>query len=481
MSWNDFATGYGMLAVEMAMITLALLVLALGLLSPVSGRKVSIHVVLLGLVAITAWHLWRFFDCANLFGGIYQIDVFSNFFKLLILVALVIIVLCSATFIDKIVAQKTEFYGFMIFAALGMMVLSSAGDLITLYVGLELMTVSFYILVGYCYEDQRSAEAGLKYLILGAIGSAFLLLGMSYIVALTGTTIIGEMAAVITLQPALIAGVVMMLAGFVFKVGLIPFHMWVPDIYEGAPTPVTMFLSVASKAVAFAAMVRVFLLAFPEVGAWLNWQPLLAGMAALTIIAANMMAIPQTNAKRMLAYSSIAQAGYIILGLIAANHYGMQGLLYYSMLYVFSNLGAFAVVSLVETEAGNSDFSSMAGLGRRSPFLAAVMSICLLSLAGIPPLAGFVGKLYLFTGVVQAGYLWLAFVGLVMSMISAYYYLNFAKVMYADEAINAEKVKVKGMSLIGLWVCLLGTIFLGVYPGPLADIAGKAIQIFAGL
>jgi NADH-quinone oxidoreductase subunit N len=308
-----------------------------------------------------------------------------------------------------------------------------------------------------------------------------LLFGMSYIFALSGTTLIGEMAGRLFLQPALIVGVVMMLMGFAFKVGLIPFHMWVPDIYPGAPTPVSMFLSVASKAAAFAAMTRVFMLAFPDVVGWIDWSSLLAGLSALTILGGNLLALPQRNAKRLLAYSSVTQAGYIIIGLLAANAYSLQGLLYYSMLYVFSNLGAFAVVSVVEAQTGNSDFSAIAGLGRRSPFLAAVMTVCLLSLAGIPPLAGFVGKFYLFAGAVEAGYLWLTFLGLIMSMVSAYYYLNVAKVMYVDEAVHEGKVKVRALALAGLSLCLAGTIFLGVYPEPLAALAAQAIAVLGAL
>jgi NADH-quinone oxidoreductase subunit N len=472
-----------MLYAEIALVSLALALLILGLISPRAGERLGLYLALLGTAAIIAAQACQYYNYADLFGGIYRIDAYSGFFKLVILFALFIVLLCSSAFVARYIKRTTEFYSFMLFAALGMFVLTSAGDFITLYIGLELMTVSFYVLVSLSQQDQRSSEAGIKYLILGAIGSSMLLFGMSYIIALSGTTRIGEMAASLSLQPALITGVVMMVMGFAFKVGLIPFHMWVPDVYQGAPTPVTMFLSVASKAAAFAAMGRVFMLAFPSVTAWINWPALLAALSALTILAGNLMALPQTNTKRLLAYSSIAQAGYIIIGLLAANAYSMQGLLYYSLLYVFSNLGAFAVVGVVEAHSGSSDFSAIAGLGRRSPFLAATMSICLLSLAGIPPLAGFVGKLYLFAGAVQAGYLWLTFLGLIMSMVSAYYYLNVAKVMYADAAETPEKIPLHGLAVAGLSLCLLGTVFLGVYPGPLADLAQQALTIFgiAGL
>jgi NADH-quinone oxidoreductase subunit N len=466
---------------EIALLTLALAVLVLGLAAPAAGKKAALYVTLLGIAAVIAMQAGNYFTSANLFGGIYRIDAYSGFFKLLILFALFIVVLSSADFVAHRIPRTTEFYSFLLFAALGMFVLVSSADFITLYIGLELMTISFYVLVSICYEDQRSSEAGIKYLILGAIGSATLLFGMSYIVALSGTTLISDMAANLTLQPALVVGVVMITAGFAFKVSLIPFHMWTPDVYQGAPTPVTMFLSVASKAAAFAAMIRVFALAFPDVTQWVNWPGLLSALAALTILAGNLLALPQTNTKRLLAYSSIAQAGYMIIGLLAINAYSLQGLLYYAMLYVFSNLGAFTVVSVVEAQSGSSDFSAIAGLGRRSPFLAATMTICLLSLAGIPPLAGFVGKLYLFVGAVEAGYLWLTFLGLIMSMVSAYYYLNLAKVMYAEQAVDEEKIKTPYSVVAGLSVCLIGTIFLGVYPGPLAELAAQAVRLLGSL
>jgi NADH-quinone oxidoreductase subunit N len=316
-------------------------------------------------------------------------------------------------------------------------------------------------------------------LILGAISSAILLFGMSLVYGLTGTTVISEVVASLSLEPALVAGVILMMAGFAFKVSIIPFHMWSPDIYQGAPIPVTTFLAVGSKAAAFAAMVRVFMFAFPTLPTLgFNWHLVLSILAAMTIIIGNLVAIPQKNIKRLLAYSSIAQAGYMMVGLVAGNIYGIQGLLFYAMLYVFSNTGAFAVASVVELDTGSTEIEAMSGLGRRSPMLAAIMSVCLLSLAGIPPMAGFVGKFYLFSGVVQEGYLWLAFVGLIMSMVSVYYYLNVAKVMYAGTSERTEGVNISLPSRVALWICLLGTLMLGLYPRILASMAQQAVSIF---
>jgi NADH-quinone oxidoreductase subunit N len=253
--------------------------------------------------------------------------------------------------------------------------------------------------------------------------------------------------------------------------------MWAPDIYQGAPIPVTTYLAVGSKAAGFAAMVRIFIIALPL--SQFNWTLMLAVLAALTIIIGNLIAITQKDVKRLLAYSSIAQAGYILAGLVAANTYGLKGVLFYAMLYVFSNTGAFAVATAVEVDTGSTDISAFSGLSKRSPMLAAVMTVCMLSLAGIPPLAGFAGKFYLFSGAVQAGYLWLAFIGLIMSMISVYYYLKVAKVMYIGEEANPDgKMEVSGSARFAMWICLLGTIFLGVYPAPLSNLAQTAIQLF---
>ncbi len=325
------------------------------------------------------------------------------------------------------------------------------------------MTISFYILSAYLLNDGLSAEAGLKYLILGALSSAVLLFGMSLVYASSGSTVFTEIYSALATashQPILIAGIVMLMAGFGFKISAVPFHMWTPDIYQGAPTPVTAYLSVASKAAGFAALVKVFMVALP--GIELNWNIILAVLAALTIVIGNLTALPQKNVKRMLAYSSIAQAGYILAGLVAANTYGIKGVLYYALIYVFANVGAFAVITMVETETGSTDIEAFNGLGRRSPMLAAVMTICFLSLAGIPPLAGFVGKFYLFAGAIQAGYLWLAFIGLLMSMISVYYYLNVSKAMYIGVNEDTTTLVVPGEGKMALWICLLGTILMGV-------------------
>jgi len=465
-----------LLSVEISLALLGLVLLVLGLVLPEKGRRLMQPVAVIGLLGILILGGGLYTAQYNLFGGNYQIDPFAGFFKLLFLVAGILVILSAGRYLERFQERVNEFYSLMIFALLGMVVMASAGEMITLYIGLELMTVSFYILTAYLINDKLSAEAGLKYLILGALSSAILLFGISLVYAVTGTTVIADMAVGFFLEPVMIAGIILILAGFAFKISLVPFHMWAPDIYQGAPIPVTAFLSVGSKAAAFAALVRVFIIAFPV--STFDWPLLLAVLAAITIVVGNLVALAQTDIKRLLAYSSIAQAGYIIVGLAAYNVYGVKGVLFYSMLYVFSNLGAFAAATVVEVETGSTDIKAFNGLAKRSPMVAAIMTICMLSLAGIPPLAGFVGKFYLFSGAIQSGMIWLAFIGLIMSMVSVYYYLQVAKVMYIGSTDEVSPIKPGKTVGTALWVCLIGTILLGLYPAPLSNLAQVAIQIF---
>ncbi|CFX29151.1 NAD(P)H-quinone oxidoreductase, subunit N/subunit 2 [Syntrophomonas zehnderi OL-4] len=467
---------YSLLAPEILATAVGMLVLILGLIFKDRARQSVGIISLLSLVAVLILVILRFTDTQVFFNGIYQVDTYANFFKALFALAAVLVILNSSQYMERFGNKKSEFYALMMFATVGMMVMASAGDLLTIYIGLELMTVSFYILTAYLLEDETSSEAGLKYLILGAISSAVLLFGMSLVFALSGTTVITQIAGQISREPALIAGVILIAAGFAFKIAAVPFHMWAPDIYQGAPTPITTYLAVGSKAAGFAALLRIFIFAIPLTQ--FNWSLVLAILAALTMVVGNLIALTQTNVKRMLAYSSIAQAGYILAGLAAANQYGLKGVLFYAMLYVFSNTGAFAVATAVEVNTGSTDRDAFNALGQRSPMLAAVMTICLLSLAGIPPMAGFAGKFYLFSGAIQAGYLWLAFIGLLMSMISVYYYLLVAKAMYIGSNPQTGAMTVKAPARLALWVCLLATILIGVYPALLSNWAQTAISIF---
>ncbi len=472
--------GYSMLTIEIATAVLAMAVLIIGLLVPKEQKYGLGYLVTVGLIGILLLSFGYYGVNAKLFGGMYFIDDFSVFFKQLFLVAAILVTLAATLYVKKIGSNYGEFFVMLVFAALGMMVLASSGEFITLYLALETMTISFYILTGFRKDDSKSVEAGVKYLILGAMSSGVLLYGLSLVYGMTGTTVIVEVAdkirAMQAMPPALIVGVVFLVAGFGFKISAVPFQMWSPDVYEGAPTPVTAFLAVGSKAAAFATLIRVFMVAFPAYKA--EWKLLFAALAALTIIIGNLVAIPQTNIKRMLAYSSIAQAGYIMTGIVAASSAGVKGVAFYGMLYVFATIGAFTVVMNFSANTGSDEIKDYAGLAQRSPLLAAVLTVCLLSMAGIPPLAGFAGKFYLFSSIVNQGYLWLVIIGLLMSMASVYYYLSVVKVMYMADPAEDSPIVVPAGAKATLLISMIVTVFLGIYPQPLsvlANLAAKAL------
>jgi NADH-quinone oxidoreductase subunit N len=473
---------FALLSTEIIMAALSLGLLAVGLIIPPGARKGMFPLTVFALLGTLGYAVYDFFygERAAVLQGMYMHDQFAVFFKILFLAAALLVVLSSSSYVQKFQSNRGEFYPLLMVATLGMMLMAGAGDLITMYVGLELMTVTFFILVAYKSEDARSSEAGIKYLVLGATSSAILLYGISLIYGLTGSTQMFAVAQAlgVELNPANILATIFLLAGIGFKISLVPFHMWAPDIYEGAPSPVTGFLATASKAAAFAVLVRFYLLmmygqSFAETGLLI-----LLILAAMTMIMGNLMAFPQKNIQRLMAYSGIAQAGYIIVGVIAVSEpavslfvNGIKGVLFYLMIYVFANLGAFAVITHVAQSQGTTEISGYAGLARRSPLAAAVLTASVLSLAGIPPLAGFVGKFYLFSAVVSQGYTWIAFVGFIMSMISVYYYLSIVKVMYLTDGEGLPEVPVHGAAKFGMVFSFIITITLGLYPTPLAQMA----------
>lgn len=470
---------YSLLTPEILITILALGLLIIGLIVPNSQKSGVGYLATFGLIGIliTTWVLRG--NTGTLYKDMFVVDQFAIYFKLLFLISATLVSIISFDFVKKLEDHRSEFYVMMLFATLGMMVLASAGDFITLYVALELMTISFYVLTGFKHNDGKSAEAGIKYLFLGSLSSAILLYGLSLLYGMTQTTTLVEVAKILVNTPinfGLLVSLIFIVAGFGFKISLVPFHMWSPDIYEGAPTPVTAFLAVASKAAGFAVLIRVFIEAFP--GYQNQWGLLLAVLAALSMIIGNLVAIPQTNIKRMLAFSSVAQAGYIVVGLVSATSLGIKAILFYAMIYVFANIGAFGVVVTTANAVGGDEIKDFNGLSQRAPLMASVMTISLLSMAGIPPLAGFVGKFYLFSEVINNGYLWIAFVGLVMSMMSVYYYLLVARAMFLGEPAETTPIPVPSSMKIVLIVSMLATILCGIYPAPLADMATVAAKVF---
>lgn len=418
------------------------------------------------------------------FGQLFIVDNYSLFFKQLFIVGMIFTIMFSLDYAERCIAYSGEFYSLLLSALLGMCVMSSANDFITTFVGLELMTVSFYILVGMRTDEpdaSASSEAAVKYLVVGAASTAVMLYGISLVYGASGSLDFLTICRNVHLYYAAgLAGSVMVMAGFFFKLSVIPFHMWAPDVYEGAPTPVTALLAMGSKAAGIAVFMRVIYTAFPFIAAY--WLPLLAVFSALCMIFGNIMAIRQKDVKRMLAYSSIAQAGYMMAGIAAADHAGMKAVMFYAMLYVFANVGAFVVLCIVDAERGGTTHDDVTGLAQASPLLAAVMTVCLLSMAGIPPTAGFAGKIYIFTAAVDSGLLWLAIIGFVMSMISVYYYLMVTKAMYRDlgddEEWRAEKMSVPMLARVSALAAVIATLAIGICPETLAMITNVASETF---
>jgi NADH-quinone oxidoreductase subunit N len=405
----------------------------------------------------------------------FALDAFSIFFKLLFLATMAMIVLLSDGFLRGSRYSSWEYYSLLAFALCGMLFMASGVNLATIYVGLELMSLSSYILAGYFKNEQKSTEAAMKYFVLGAVSSAILLYGISLIYGVTGTLNllrISDVMATLVTNDALMFGIMMLGAGLCFKIAAVPFHMWTPDVYEGAPTPITAFLSTASKSAAFAIFARIFYVAMPHFR--LDWQYVLAVIAALSMILGNLAAITQDNVKRMLAYSSIGHAGYVLLGIIAGSEMGLRGILVYSVVYVFATLGIWATVLMLEKhEYAGERVEDFDGLHRRAPFWAFCMIVFLLSLGGIPPTAGFIGKYFLFAAAVKSGFGWLAVVAVLMSAVSIFFYFRLVMAMYLRDGKEGE-LAASGSLRIVAFVCLVVTLVLGIYPRYFIDEAGRS-------
>jgi len=352
-----------------------------------------------------------------------------------------------------------------------MVLMATAADLIIIFLGLELMSICFYVLAGFMRKRALSNESALKYFLLGAFATGFLLYGIALIYGASGSTKISFLVhnyGIISVSPFFWIGIGLLFIGLAFKVGGVPFHMWIPDVYQGAPTPVSGFMSTGGKAAAFAAIILVFLTSDTSLGDGVAKMIII--VSALSMIVGNIVAISQTNLKRMLAYSSIAHAGYILVGIAANNQIGKSGVIFYLFSYTFMNLGAFGILSLMEREEKNLSYDDYSGLGFRHPVLAAFMSIFLFSLAGIPPFAGFFGKYYVFVAAIDAGLTWLAILGVLMSVVSVYYYLRLIVVMYFREGDQQLPVTISRASYAVIILCILAVVELGVYPSSLLSI-----------
>ena len=412
------------------------------------------------------------------FNDMFKVDNFSLFFNIVFLVSTILVALISMSYLGKDDRKQGPYYLLILLATLGMMLMAAGNELIIVFLGLELMSLSLYVLASYFRDNPASSEAGMKYLLLGAFASAFFLYGIALIYGGAGTTSIPAIAEAITAankSPLLLAGMFLLIVGFGFKVAIVPFHQWAPDVYEGAPTTIAAFISAGPKAAGFAAFLRIFMEALPNLQ--VEWSGVVIVLAMLTMTVGNVIAIAQTNIKRMLAYSSIAHAGYVLIGLAAANNDGISSAMLYLLVYCVMNIGAFGAVILAKTEDGESlMISDYAGLGLRKPLLAMFMTIMLLSLAGFPPTAGFVGKFYIFKSAVQAGHIWLVIVGAINTAISAFYYLRVVVTMYMREPEEELSfASYPGTLIVGLVLAAIGVLLIGILPSLMLNPAQNSV------
>jgi NADH-quinone oxidoreductase subunit N len=453
-----------------------------------------------GLVVAFLLNLALYNTHEEAFYGMFVADSFSAFLNIVVLLSAFISILISIDYVKRTGIERGEYYILILFTTAGIMLMGHANDLVTVFVGLELLSIPLYIMAAFRYPDPKSEESGMKYLILGAFTSAIFVYGAALIYGATGTTSLPGIFAVINAglvgQPdyattLLILGAGLVLVGLGFKVAVVPFHMWTPDVYEGAPTPVAAFMSVGAKVGGFAALLRILLVSAPAVmiGAeaqpYANWQLTVALIAAVTMLLGNVIAIAQTNIKRLLAYSSIAHAGYILMAVAAAGTAGMgdkaaQAALVYLMAYMFTNLGAFGVAMAIERNDGSgTDIEQFVGLGRSKPALALMMAFFMLSLTGIPLTAGFMGKWLVFQATIEAGLIWLALVGVLTSVISAFYYVRIIVNMFLREGEGDSAPGEARYLNLGIYVSFAGTLVLGVLPFLVINLANPVTMALA--
>ena len=476
---------------ELSLVFFAILLVLVSLFVQRGGLLAAVGIAGILVAGGFAIALWGG-TAQSTFNNMLAVDNFALFFKLLFLGIGALVILASVDYIAKRTRFRGEYFALILTSILGMMLMAATTELISVYIALELTSVSLYILVGYM-KDGKSNEASLKYLLLGATASAVLLFGMALVFGFTGKTQLAEIAKVVqgmsleTLKssPALIMGVILLIAGFGFKIAAVPFHMWVPDVYEGAPTPITAYLSVGSKAAGFAVILRVFYSAFQSPGSLSSdWGMIFAVLAAIGMTLGNVAAIPQTNIKRMLGYSSIAQAGYIMVGLAAVGLSstafipGRSGVIFFLAAYALTNMGAFIAIIAITNELNSDLIADFSGMGKRSPLLALGLTLCLISLVGMPPAAGFMAKFYIFSAAVKQSLLWLVIIAVINSVISAYYYLRVVKVMWFGQPASEEKLPSSPALRVALAISVIGVLALGIVPGQIMRLAELAARIF---
>jgi len=462
---------------EIILTLTALCVLSLEMMR-LSRSSVSLLLSALGLVSAGIVVMQGNLSNVVLFGGMLKLNQYSVFFDVLyLLIGLLTLIFSQGYLVKKGTEFRAEYPALILFSVIGMMLMTRANDLVILFLGLELLSLSLYVLVGFLRGNLLSNESGLKYLLLGAFATGFFLFGAALTYGATGTTNYHDIASAVSSGSILShlylsLGIGLLLIGFSFKVALVPFHMWSPDVYQGAPTPITGFLCTAPKAAGFGALMKLFITAFPEV--YPDWQNLLWILAALTMTVGNISALVQSNVKRMLAFSSVSHAGYLILGVIVFNWNGISAVIFYLAVYSVMNLGAFSIISIVEGDDTGMTFRDYRGLAAKHPWLAISMAIFMVSLAGFPPTAGFIAKYGLLSTAVENGYIWLVIIAVINTLLSAYYYLRLIVNMYMrnkEETIEATWV---GLNKIFVGVLALMIFLLGIMPGFLLEIVEKA-------
>jgi len=476
-----------LMSLEIAVVALGLVVLLADLWLPAERRKMLGYAAAAALGLLFLNTFTSHCSCASVgeaFGGMFVQDGLSVFFKRFFLLAAVLVLITAVEFSDRIAAGVSEYYSLIIFALAGMLFAASANDFVMLFVSIELITITFYVLTSFQRGKIVSLEAGVKYLILGALSSAFMVYGIALVWGTTGKFNFSELAMVagrFADNKLFLFGVVFVLVGLGFKIAAFPFQMWTPDVYQGAPTPTTAFLAVGSKAAGFVLLLRFLFSAIPDVTA--HWQNLLIVISGITILYGNLCAIPQRNLKRLLGYSSIAHAGYLLLGVAALSSAGQSAVLFYLGGYLFTTLAAFTVIALVMRHLDTEDISGLAGLSQRSPLLAATMTLAMVSLAGIPPLAGFFGKFLLIKSVIEqgpanTGYYCLAFTALAGVVISLYYYFGVVRAIYwSTDAADRSPIAISTPMRFAIGTCIAGMFWLGLFPGVVLGLAESATTV----
>ena len=461
---------------------LAFVVLTLDLFLPERRKWVLPFVAVAGLavaLVISLAYLWGVND--SLYDGVIRVDGYALFFKAFFIALGGVVVLVSVDFVRRNLDHPGEYYGILLFTVVAMMLLAASGELLTAYISLELLSFGLYVLVAYDRYNAKSNEGATKYILLGAFSSALLLFGISQIYGLLGTTRFDEISRALAgagaLSPGLILGIALIVAGLGFKVAAVPFHMWAPDAYEGAPIPITAHLAVGSKAAAFALVLRLFAEAFMPIVE--QWQVLLVGLAVITMLLGNLVALAQRNLKRLLAYSSVGQVGYLLMGVAALaktgesgtsielSHLASNGIMLHLVAYAVTNMAAFLCLAAVFNITGRDDIAGMAGVARRAPLVGLVFAVSLFSLAGLPIFVGFTSKFYLFNAAAAQGLLWVAGVAIFASLISLYYYLMVVRQLYIEPAEESAAIPVPRLTMGVLGALFAGMIVLGVYPAPL--------------